>query len=174
MVQAPSFLTPALQLVRRLRSRSVAVMVNSPSAASKRKLDRMGMVVLRSTTPWVAVSSFNRSALLTVISMAVPFNGGSLPHDSPKNPSLAITCTYNRVRAEDGCGKLCLSSKRLCVLKTLPLYHSQTARARTKYMFQHLSVLFSVPQVEISPILCVSKNSAVVGCANRRDALDCS
>ena len=47
-------------------------MVSSPSAASKRKLDRIGMVVLRSTTPWVAVSSLSRSDLLTTISIAVP------------------------------------------------------------------------------------------------------
>ena len=72
MVQDPSFFTFAAQDVRKLRSRSVAVMVNLPSAASNKKLDRIGIVVLRSTTPCVAVSSFSRSDLLTVISIAVP------------------------------------------------------------------------------------------------------
>jgi hypothetical protein len=32
----------------------------------------MGMVVLRSTTPWVAVSSLSKSDLLTLISIVVP------------------------------------------------------------------------------------------------------
>ena len=53
--------TVARQLVRRLRSRSVAVMDRDSPAASKRKLERMGMVVLRSTTPCVAVSSCGRA-----------------------------------------------------------------------------------------------------------------
>src|SRR5579871_413324 len=69
MVQAPSFFTLTLQEVRRLKSRSVAVIDSLSPAASKRKLERMGIVVLRSTTPWVAVSSRRSSALLTVISM---------------------------------------------------------------------------------------------------------
>src|SRR5215510_7104946 len=72
MVHEPSFLTLAGQEVRRLKSRSVAVMESLSPAASNRKLERMGIVVLRSTTPWVAVSSFNRSSLLTVISIAAP------------------------------------------------------------------------------------------------------
>src|SRR5262249_39208228 len=70
MVHAPSFFTFAAHEVRRLKSRSVAVMVSRSPAASNKKFDRMGMVVLRSTTPWVAVSSFRRSDLVTVISMA--------------------------------------------------------------------------------------------------------
>src|SRR5207302_6839254 len=70
MVHAPSFFTLAAQEVRRLRSRSVAVMVSRSPAASNKKFERIGMVVLRSTTPWVAVSSFRRSDLVTVISMA--------------------------------------------------------------------------------------------------------
>src|SRR5208337_2819128 len=41
-------------------------------AASKRKLERMGIVVLRSTTPCVAVSSLSSSNLLTLMSIAVP------------------------------------------------------------------------------------------------------
>src|SRR5437867_7115330 len=69
MVQAPSFLTLALQEVRRLRSKSVAVIESLSPPASNRKFERIGMVVLRSTTPWVAVSSRNNSALLTVISI---------------------------------------------------------------------------------------------------------
>src|SRR5690348_12239671 len=71
MVQEPSFLTLAGQEVRRLRSRSVAVTDKRSPAASNRKLERMGIVVLRSTTPCVAVSSRNKSNLLTLISMVV-------------------------------------------------------------------------------------------------------
>src|SRR5580704_8625797 len=59
MVQAPSRFTLAAQEVRRLRSKSVAVMVNRSLAASNKKFERMGIVVLRSTTPWVAVSCFS-------------------------------------------------------------------------------------------------------------------
>src|SRR5437868_4183667 len=69
MVQAPSFLTLAEHDVRKLRSRSVAVMESRSPPASNKKLERMGMVVLRSTTPWVAVSSRRSSARLTVISI---------------------------------------------------------------------------------------------------------
>src|SRR3954468_2323537 len=72
MVQEPSFLTSAAQDVFRLRSRSGAVMVSLPAAASNKKFDRIGMVVFLSTTPCVAVSSLRRSDLLTVISIAVP------------------------------------------------------------------------------------------------------
>src|ERR1043166_6418466 len=72
MVQEPSFFTLAAHDVRRLRSRSVAVMDSLSPPASNRKLERIGIVVLRSTTPWVAVSSFNRSFLLTLISIVVP------------------------------------------------------------------------------------------------------
>src|SRR5689334_7370873 len=72
MVQEPSFFTFAGHDVRRLRSRSVAVMDSLSPPASNRKLERIGMVVLRSTTPCVAVSSFNRSFLLTLISIVVP------------------------------------------------------------------------------------------------------
>src|SRR5579863_814094 len=72
MVQAPSRFTLAEHEVRRLRSRSVAVIVSRSSAASNKKLERMGIVVLRSTTPCVAVSSFSSSNLLTLISIAVP------------------------------------------------------------------------------------------------------
>ena len=73
MVQAPSRFTLAAQEVRRLRSRSVAVMVRRSLAASNKKLERIGIVVLRSTTPWVAVSSLSSSNLLTLISIAVPW-----------------------------------------------------------------------------------------------------
>src|SRR4051812_39644354 len=68
MVQAPAFFTLAAQLVLRLWSRSVAVMVSLSSAASKRKFDKIGMVVLRSTTDCAAVSSRSSSARETVIS----------------------------------------------------------------------------------------------------------
>src|ERR1700754_647713 len=68
MVQAPGFFTLAAQLVRRLWSRSVAVMVSLSSLASNRKFDRIGIVVLRSTTLWAAVSSRSSSARETVIS----------------------------------------------------------------------------------------------------------
>src|SRR5437868_14746185 len=70
MVQEPSFFTVAAQEVRRLRSRSVAVILNRSPAASNKKLERMGIVVLRSTTPCVAVSSLSNSAWLKTISMA--------------------------------------------------------------------------------------------------------
>src|SRR6202161_4095671 len=68
MVQAPGFLTLAGQEVRMDWSRSVAVMVSLSSAASNRKFDRMGMVVLRSTTDCAAVSSRRSSARETGIS----------------------------------------------------------------------------------------------------------
>src|SRR5690348_6333030 len=45
-VHDPSFLTFAGQLVRRLKSRSVAVIVSLSPAASNRKLERIGIVVL--------------------------------------------------------------------------------------------------------------------------------
>ena len=72
MVQAPARLTLAAQLVRRLWSRSVAVMVRRPvspsEVASKRKFERIGIVVLRSTTDWAAESSRRSSARDTLIS----------------------------------------------------------------------------------------------------------
>src|SRR5271165_581781 len=73
MVHAPSRFTFAAHEVRRLRSRSVAVIVKRSFAASKRKFERMGIVVLRSTTPCVAVSSLSSSNLLTLMSIAVPW-----------------------------------------------------------------------------------------------------
>ena len=51
IVAAPSFLTFASQQVRMLNSRSVAVIVSWLPMASTSKFDRMGIVVLRSTTP---------------------------------------------------------------------------------------------------------------------------
>src|ERR1700729_3374555 len=71
MVQEPSFFTLALQEVRRLRSRSVAVSDRRSPAASNKYLERIGIVVLRSTTPCVAVNSRSNSNLLTVISIVV-------------------------------------------------------------------------------------------------------
>src|SRR5258705_7940896 len=70
MVPAPSFLTFASHEVRTLNSRSVAVMVTRPSRASTSRFDRIGIVVLRSTTPCVVVSSFNRADLPTLNSIA--------------------------------------------------------------------------------------------------------
>src|SRR5882757_8973934 len=89
MVHAPAFFTFAAQLVFRLWSRSVAVIVRrpaspSPTAASKRKFDRIGIVVLRSTTLCAAVSSRSSSARETVISRlpvgvaAVVMSGSSI------------------------------------------------------------------------------------------------
>ena len=69
MVPAPSFLIFASQDVRMLNSRSVAVMVRLP-LASTRRLERMGMVVLRSTTPCVVLSSFNSADFVTLNSIA--------------------------------------------------------------------------------------------------------
>src|SRR6516164_6249849 len=69
MVPAPSFLTFASQDVRILNSRSVAVMVSWLPFASTSKFDRIGMVVLRSTTPCVVLSSFNSAVLDTLNSI---------------------------------------------------------------------------------------------------------
>src|SRR5947209_689451 len=92
-VHAPSFFTFAAHEVRKLKSRSVAVMVSLPSAASKRKFDRIGIVVLRSTTPWVAVNSFSKSNLLTVISIAVPWIDGV----EVSVPMLLVAITHPRL-----------------------------------------------------------------------------
>src|ERR1700747_781822 len=70
IVPAPSFLIFASHEVRILNSKSVAVIVTRPSRASTSRFDRIGMVVLRSTTPCVVVSSFNRADLLTLNSIA--------------------------------------------------------------------------------------------------------
>src|SRR6267154_6787653 len=72
MVHETYFFTFAGHDVRKLRSRSVAVIDSLSPAASNKKLERIGIVVLRSTTPWVAVSSFNKSDFATVISIVVP------------------------------------------------------------------------------------------------------
>src|SRR5579863_3689018 len=76
MVHAPGFLTFTSTLVRIAWSRSVAVMDRRSPSASIRKFDRIGMVVLRSTTLCVAVSSFTRSWRLTVISIDAPCTAG--------------------------------------------------------------------------------------------------
>src|SRR5262252_4174182 len=70
MVPAPSFFTLASQEVRTLNSRSVAVIVTRPSRASTRRLESIGMVVLRSTTPCVVLSSFRRADFVTLNSIA--------------------------------------------------------------------------------------------------------
>src|ERR1017187_1077977 len=76
MVQEPGFFTLTAALVRMAWSRSVAVMFKRSSSASRRKFDRIGMVVLRSTTLCVAVSSRTRSWRLTVISIAASCAAG--------------------------------------------------------------------------------------------------
>src|ERR1035441_2224983 len=76
MVQETGFFTFTAALVRMAWSRSVAVMFKRSSSASRRKLDKIGMVVLRSTTLCVAVSSLTRSWRLTVISIAAPCTAG--------------------------------------------------------------------------------------------------
>src|SRR4030081_3892194 len=68
MVHAPGFFTLAAQLVRRLWSKSVAVIVNLSSLASNKKFERIGIVVFRSTTLCAAVNSRSSSARETVIS----------------------------------------------------------------------------------------------------------
>src|SRR6266536_1490461 len=70
MVPAPSFLILASQDVRMLNSRSVAVIVKWLPLASTRRFDRMGIVVLRSTTPCVVLSSFNSADFVTLNSIA--------------------------------------------------------------------------------------------------------
>src|SRR5262249_30389434 len=57
------------QEVRTLSSRSVAVIVRRLPFASTSKFERMGIVVLRSTTPWGVVSSFNSADFVTLNSM---------------------------------------------------------------------------------------------------------
>ena len=75
-MQAPGFFTLTSVLVRIAWSRSVAVMFNRSPSTSMRKLERIGIVVLRSTTLCVAVSSFTRSWRLTVISIVAPCTAG--------------------------------------------------------------------------------------------------
>src|SRR5215813_12272866 len=70
MVPAPSFFTLASQEVRTLSSRSVAVIVKRPSRASTKRLERIGIVVLRSTTPCVVLSSFRSADFVTLNSIA--------------------------------------------------------------------------------------------------------
>src|SRR5208283_4855037 len=66
----PSF-TLAGQLQRIPRSRSVALMRRVDSSTSKRRFERIGMVVFLSTTPCVRVSSLSRSFLLVEISIYI-------------------------------------------------------------------------------------------------------
>src|SRR5262249_22969822 len=69
MVPAPSFFTFASQEVRTLNSRSVAVMVRVPPLASQRRCGRIGIVVLRSTTPCVRFRTPKRSYFFTLNSI---------------------------------------------------------------------------------------------------------
>src|SRR5437868_8309320 len=118
MVQEPSFFTLAGHDVRRLRSRSVAVIDSLSPPASNRKLERIGMVVLRSTTPCVAVSSFNRSFLLTLISIVAP---DSVPAEEgilmwPPNIKLALHSDRDAS----------------CSLSTIKLFHAEYSKFRPK------------------------------------------
>ncbi len=69
MVPAPSFLILASQDVRMLSSRSVAVIVSTLPLASTNRFERIGIVVLRSTTPCVVESSFNSADFVTLNSI---------------------------------------------------------------------------------------------------------
>src|SRR3954462_6381010 len=129
MVQEPSFFTLAGQDVRRPRSRSVAVMESLSPAASKRKLESMGMVVLRSTTPCVAVSSRNKSALLTVISML---------DDAASTPVLAMRPTPGSAVSVGIYAKpsRCLAGgaiTSLTYIKTIYLFTAVTVGAEEKW-----------------------------------------
>jgi len=68
MVPKPSFFTLALQDVRRLRSRSVRRQREFVARGFQKEIRQdLESWSLRSTTPWVAVSSRGVSNLLTVI-----------------------------------------------------------------------------------------------------------
>src|SRR4029077_13428087 len=69
-VPAPSFFTLASHEVRMESSRSVAVSVMWLPEASHRILPRIGIVVFRSTTPCVRLSSWSRSNFFTLNSIA--------------------------------------------------------------------------------------------------------
>ena len=66
--KANLFVTFAAQELRIVTSRSVAAICRRPSAALSRTFERIGIVVLRSTTDCAAVSSRRSSARETVIS----------------------------------------------------------------------------------------------------------
>src|SRR5580700_3432582 len=120
MVHAPGFFTFTAALVRIAWSRSVAVIFSRSPSASIRKLDRVGMVVLRSTTLCVAVSSFTSSWRLTVISIDDPCTTGfstsvsiigiALPSTEKHIPCLASL--YNTLQPG---GRVCLASCFDCI-----------------------------------------------------------
>src|SRR5690348_3728500 len=64
IVPDPSFLTLAGHPHRMPNSKSVALMRRLESEASISRLDRMGMVVFLSTTPWVRFNSLKTSDFL--------------------------------------------------------------------------------------------------------------
>src|SRR5580704_9671581 len=70
MVPAPSFFTLASHEVRMESSRSVAVSVMRLPEASHKMLPRIGIVVFRSTTPCVRLSSWSRSNFFTLNSIS--------------------------------------------------------------------------------------------------------
>src|SRR5260370_28949206 len=120
MVHAPAFLTFAAQLVRRLWSRSVAVIVNLTSLASNKKFERIGIVVFRSTTLCVAVNSRSSSARETVISRlpvgaataVVSVIWGSwvalVTVVSPENQFVVAGHTVHRIQPFVHIGRVCL------------------------------------------------------------------
>src|SRR6185437_10082952 len=114
MVHAPAFFTFTAALVRIAWSRSVAVIcIRSPSASS-RKFERMGIVVLRSTTLCVAVNSFSKSWRLTLISIAAPCAAGfstsvpaaGIPHLHSQTELPALATIYNTPEAAGNLGFL--------------------------------------------------------------------
>ena len=71
-VMAPGSVTFARVEVRTPSSRSVATSSTSFFPAERNVFERIGMVFFFSTTPWRRWSSFKRSSLRTVNSMAAP------------------------------------------------------------------------------------------------------
>src|ERR1019366_1253768 len=95
----------------------------SPSA-SIRKFERIGIVVLRSTTLCVAVSSFTKSWRLTVISIADPCTAGfsasvstiGIVPPSLQKHSPALAPAYNTLRPrESACVFFCLIVFTFCL-----------------------------------------------------------
>src|SRR5947207_2321081 len=103
MVQAPGVLTRAGQDVRKLKSRSVAVIRRLLPLASNRKLERIGIVFLRSTTPCAAASSFRRPDLSRLISIFDGFASMVLGDDILPRPRSIFGFRYAR-RLQAGLG----------------------------------------------------------------------
>ena len=71
-VVAPAVSTCAAIVSTTCRSRSVAISFSAPSEASISTLDRIGMVLRRSTTDWTWPRLFNRGARSIVAFMSCP------------------------------------------------------------------------------------------------------